>query len=336
LKTLNEIGLLAIVSRMRRLCENIHKSVKQAYTLYDFEFDPRWGVITYMLSVNGQNTIMEISEATGMAHPNVIQLLKELEKAGWVISTPSPSDKRARLMSLSERAKEQLPTLEAIWSDLRRVLASIIDEGKTDFWAGLLEFEASLEDKSIEQRLMEAKTNDSNSSQNLWLPGKWFERKFNFKDLSTTPQGIIERLSTTDLRLTQRIKNLSENKLARSVDGKWSIKQNIGHLIDLEPLWLKRMHEIFDGKPVLTEADLTNNKTNEAGYNSLNVEDIISVFSDQRNKLINFSLQHFDKLLGKGSQHLRLGVEMRGIDLLYFVAEHDDHHLATINHLINA
>ena len=40
--------------------------------------------------------------------------------------------------------------------------------------------------------------------------------------------------------------------------------------------------------------------------------------------------------LGRCSRHPRLDQPMRVVDLLYFCAEHDDHHLARIRELIGA
>ena len=43
-----------------------------------------------------------------------------------------------------------------------------------------------------------------------------------------------------------------------------------------------------------------------------------------------------DEDLEKKSLHPRLKIQMRIVDLAYFVAEHDDHHLAQITFLINS
>ncbi|MEM9025049.1 MAG: DinB family protein, partial [Bacteroidota bacterium] len=78
-----------------------------------------------------------------------------------------------------------------------------------------------------------------------------------------------------------------------------------------------------------------NRKTHEADHNYLSTEDLIANFAAQRSKLVRLCHDHFEAMLTCSAIHPRLGVPMRMIDLLYFVAEHDDHHIATIHYLIN-
>lgn len=55
-------------------------------------------------------------------------------------------------------------------------------------------------------------------------------------------------------------------------------KKEVGHLIDLEPLWLERMQEIISGKEELKKADLTNKKTHETKHDERNIIDLINEF----------------------------------------------------------
>lgn len=331
---LNDAGILAIVARMKRLYDHLQKDIRLAYDLYDLDFDPRWFPIIYSLIENESQSVTQLSDTTGMQHPNVIQLLKELERGGWLVSKTDVNDKRVRMMELSPIAKEQIGSLKSIWSDIRRTLDQVISEGQVDFWSGLLEFEASIAKKSFKERIMELKQQQSTNSKNVLHPGLWFDRPFDFEHLSTTPHGVLERLSLTPIRLKERVRNISEAKLIAS-DGKWSIKQNIGHLIDLEPIWLGRVQDILSGTHQMRGIDLTNRKTHEADHNYLSTDDLIANFTVERTKLIELCRDHFEEIKTLSAIHPRLGTPMRIIDLMYFVAEHDDHHLATIHHLLN-
>lgn len=73
---------------------------------------------------------------------------------------------------------------------------------------------------------------------------KWFERTFSpITDNGVFPC-ILERLEGTAARLRSKAGKLSGN-LTLSVDGKWSINKEVGHLIDLEPLWYERALQII-------------------------------------------------------------------------------------------
>jgi len=48
---------------------------------------------------------------------------------------------------------------------------------------------------------------------------------------------ILERLVGTPVRLSKKIGSISPGFLETRIDNSWSIKENIGHLTDLETLW---------------------------------------------------------------------------------------------------
>jgi len=66
---------------------------------------------------------------------------------------------------------------------------------------------------------------------------KWFERNFNFNSTQNIFPSIIERLSGTPIRLEKKLMSISPDILTVRIDGTWTIKENVGHLTDLEPLW---------------------------------------------------------------------------------------------------
>ena len=162
---------------------------------------------------------------------------------------------------------------------------------------------------------------------------EWFTRKFGrFEDNGTLP-GIIERLAGTPARLEEKVKRIVPTKLDIKPDGKWSIKEEIGHLIDLEPLWSGRLDDFKEGKEELRPADLSNRKTHEADHNSKNIEDLLSEFRTERQFLLSKIKAFNDEDVDRTALHPRLKSPMKLIDLAYFVAEHDDHHLARITEL---
>ncbi len=73
---------------------------------------------------------------------------------------------------------------------------------------------------------------------------KWFNRKFDFALDQNIFPSILERLSGTPLRLEDKFKGINSTLLTERIDDTWSIKENVGHLIDLEPLWQGRFEDI--------------------------------------------------------------------------------------------
>lgn len=160
---------------------------------------------------------------------------------------------------------------------------------------------------------------------------KWFERKFDFDFKENIFPEILRRLQGTPSRLTDIVKKIPDELLTTRLDGKWSIKENIGHLTDLEPLWQVRLNDIKSGATELSAADLTNTKTNEANHNDQSVGELLNDFSTIRNQTLLMLEDINGELLFRSSLHPRLKTPMRTIDLFLFVAEHDEHHLETIS-----
>ncbi|MEM7513591.1 MAG: DinB family protein [Bacteroidota bacterium] len=167
-------------------------------------------------------------------------------------------------------------------------------------------------------------------------PTPWFNRSFPpITDIGLLPT-ILERLDGTAIRLSSKLKGIDEKIFTAKPAEKWSIKEEVGHLWDLEPLWLARMHDILEGREDLTVADLTNRKTHEAGHNERDILSLIKDFQEERQKLVTLLRTVTEADAGKSAKHPRLGTPMTLMDLAYFVAEHDDHHLARMTVILTS
>jgi uncharacterized damage-inducible protein DinB len=162
---------------------------------------------------------------------------------------------------------------------------------------------------------------------------KWFERKFDFSFEQNIFPSIIERLEGTSIRLITKIKLISSEFLEIKKDKSWSIKENIGHLIDLEPIWQKRLDDIVENKEYLSSADLDNKKTDFAQHNKTDINDLLKQFQEIRQITLNRLSELEERDVYKTALHPRLKKPMRIMDLFLFVAEHDDHHLARITEI---
>lgn len=161
-------------------------------------------------------------------------------------------------------------------------------------------------------------------------PPPWFERRFTFDaPLASFPKAVA-RLAATPDRLEELTRGLGREELVAKPDGKWSIQENAGHLLDVEPLWSLRVTDLLDGRPVLAAADLTNRTTHEAGHNDRPLAEVLAAFRAARSALVARLAAIPEDGQARSSLHPRLGVPMRLVDHLEFVAEHDDHHLARI------
>lgn len=164
----------------------------------------------------------------------------------------------------------------------------------------------------------------------------WFERKFDAINDNGLFPNILERLGGTSVRIRQKTQSANESDLEKSINDKWSVKEEIGHLLDLESLWFGRIQDILNGAEELRHADLNNTKTKEANHNAKELTTLITDFEQHRDQLTSLLRTVNAADLIHSALHPRLKTPMRIIDLCFFVAEHDDHHLARITSVLSA
>jgi uncharacterized damage-inducible protein DinB len=146
----------------------------------------------------------------------------------------------------------------------------------------------------------------------------------------------VRALRGTPARLEEIVRGAARDVLVRKPgeNEKWSAQEHAGHLLDLEPLWMARVDDYLTDASQLTVADLSNRRTHEAQHNQRAIGEILAEFRSARSRLVS-RVEKIDpcKLCthpppsAAENAHAARGP-------LYFVAEHDDHHLAHIWELI--
>ena len=162
---------------------------------------------------------------------------------------------------------------------------------------------------------------------------EWFKRQFSFELPIEMFANVVERVRGTPAHLEELTCSLSREALTRRDGDKWSIQEQAGHLLDLEELWLKRLDDFEAGRDPLAAADLTNRKTHEANHNANMIENILGAFRKERMEFVRQLDNSDEALVQRTGLHPRLNTRIRVIDHIFFVAEHDDHHLRTIDEL---
>ena len=83
-------------------------------------------------------------------------------------------------------------------------------------------------------------------------------------NLVSAPDGDVANCSSGSVETPERLRNavdqLPKEILTRRRGDTWSIQENVGHLLDLEPLWDRRLDDYDASAQVLHPADLENRK----------------------------------------------------------------------------
>jgi hypothetical protein len=158
---------------------------------------------------------------------------------------------------------------------------------------------------------------------------KWTTRTFGHELPIELFAVVLERLRGMPPRAAALLESLEEPFRTWSREGSWSAQQHIGHLDDLHDLDMRRLKDYLAGAPVLSAADMTNRRTFDADHNATPAEVLLTRVRMHREELAEQLEGLSDAEAARVAVHPRLQRPLRVIDWMYFVAEHDDHHLAS-------
>jgi uncharacterized damage-inducible protein DinB len=163
---------------------------------------------------------------------------------------------------------------------------------------------------------------------------RWFDRRFAFDLPAGMFPFVVERLRGTPARIEDKVRGLIPAVLTRRDGDAWSIQEQIGHLLDLDELHAGRLDDFLAGAAMLRAADLTNRKTQEAGHNERPLADLLAAFRRERAAFVARLDARDLATLSRTALHPRLQQPMRVLDMAFFTAEHDDHHLARMTEMM--
>lgn len=129
-------------TRLRHLLDLLDADVAAVYTDLGLDgFRPRFTPIIRFLAASGPKPIRDIADAIGVTHSAASQTVAQLAKEELVTLRPG-ADARQRIVALTPKAEQLLPTLDAEWhatsaaavafeAELSYPLSRLVDEALT-------------------------------------------------------------------------------------------------------------------------------------------------------------------------------------------------------------
>lgn len=151
---IDEIGILALSTRLQRLSEQLRKDGALVYKSFDIDFEPKWFPVIYTLHIKEMLSVVEIANEIGYSHPSTISLLNELEKLKMISSKKDKSDERKRLIVLTPKGKELVVKMQPVWTIMKNTLAEIADN-QNNLLKAIEEAEQKLATQGFFQRVSE-------------------------------------------------------------------------------------------------------------------------------------------------------------------------------------
>lgn len=157
---IDELGILALSTRLQRLSEQLRKDGALLYKSFDIEFEPKWFPVVFTLHNRGVLSVVEIANEIGYTHPSTISLLKELEKHKLIRSKKDKEDERKRLIVLTAKGQDLIIQMKPVWEIISQVLNDITDN-ENNLLKAINETEAKIADMSLFQRALQLKESKS-------------------------------------------------------------------------------------------------------------------------------------------------------------------------------
>lgn len=159
---LEEIGPLAVAARLQRLADSIRKDGALVYKEHGIEFEPKWFPVVFVLSRKGPLSVVDLANEVGIAHPSLIQLVRELEAKKLVRSSSDKVDGRKRRISLTPKAQALIVEMQPVWEKIRAAVAELVNT-ENNLMKAMAETEAQLQQESFFSRVLRQETNTSTS-----------------------------------------------------------------------------------------------------------------------------------------------------------------------------
>ena len=112
---LSELGLNAVVTRMKRVSDAMLHDGKRMYKELGMDIEPNWFAVFKLLRKYEQMTVTEIADAIRLSHPSVISIVNNMMHAGYLKESRSDDDSRKRILSLTAKANRKMPQFEQVW-----------------------------------------------------------------------------------------------------------------------------------------------------------------------------------------------------------------------------
>ena len=141
---------------------------------------------------------------------------------------------------------------------------------------------------------------------------------------------LVCRLKTQHLALAELIRNLDEEQLNKQPEpGKWSIKEQVAHLVSYQPVFISRMHQILKGDMPAFNSYRADEEADFIHARELPISELLNQLQGQRRQILELITNLPDSDLSLKGTHTKFGT-MTIVEWTEFFLLHEAHHLFSI------
>src|SRR5262245_39228630 len=102
---LDELGALALGSRLKRLGDRMMAEASRTYRSFGHDVQPKWFGLLALLHRDGPVGVVQAARRLGLTQPAVSQFCRDLEERGWIELRSDAGDARKRRIELTGRGR---------------------------------------------------------------------------------------------------------------------------------------------------------------------------------------------------------------------------------------
>ena len=206
----DNIGPVAIGTRLRAMAETITRSGADIYALYDVDIKPKWFPVVMSLADGSSKTIGEMAANIGQTHASISTMVKEMKKAGVIEDAKDNKDQRQTMVQLSPKGVKIVDSLSVQLKDVEAAVSDILSESEHNLWEALADWERLLSKKSLLERTAEIKNERESRSVEIvpfsdeyaeayfdlnrqWIERYWQLEPHDFEQLSNPQSNILDK-----------------------------------------------------------------------------------------------------------------------------------------------
>lgn len=150
---IEELGSLALATRLKNLSERLARDVSQIYKQSAFEFEPRWFALVYALKDGEELSVTELSNMLKQTHPAVNQVANVLVEKKLVDERKDEGDQRKRLLKLSKKGEKLVKQMSDLWQKIKEANDQLLKDTGGDLLNNLDKVESALDQESMFDRI---------------------------------------------------------------------------------------------------------------------------------------------------------------------------------------
>lgn len=152
---LDELGELALGSRLKRLSERMMTDAASIYQHFGIDVQPKWFTLLALLHRKDTVSVVSASEQLGLTQPAISQFCRQLLDKGLIDVKSDEEDARVKLMQLSRYGQKEVEKMLPMWRAVDTAAQELCSEFDNQFYQALLKFERALDTRSLKQRALE-------------------------------------------------------------------------------------------------------------------------------------------------------------------------------------